>query len=237
MGLVHDLPSESAAWAEVERQHLNQQINQPGFHGRVTFEDLAHHYMQNELSEQADTVDPKARTTIYIYRHILNDYLIPRWGRRTALGIEPLEIEKWLHALRREKGLANPTLDKTRRVMSIVYKHSQRHGLIPRSEEANPLRFVRCKTTSDYEAIILTPEQAFAVLLSLPEPERTLTLLAAGTGLRISECLGLQWLDVDFANQLIHVRRTWVQWSCGSAQDPGLKSPRANAFTPGRVDY
>jgi hypothetical protein len=104
VGLVHDLPSESAAWAEVERQHLSQQINQPGFQGRVTFADLAHHYMQNELSEKADTVDPKAQTTIYIYRHILNDYLIPRWGKRTALGIEPLEIEKWLQALHREKG-------------------------------------------------------------------------------------------------------------------------------------
>jgi hypothetical protein len=80
--------------------------------------------MQNELSEQPDSIDPKARTTIYIYRHILNAYLIRRWGKRTALGIEPLEIEKWLQALRREKGLANPTLDKTRRVMSIVYKHS-----------------------------------------------------------------------------------------------------------------
>jgi integrase len=225
VGLVRDFPSESAAWGEVACQHLNQQINQPGFQGRVTFADLAHHYLQNELSEQADTVDPKARTTIYIYRHILNDYLVPRWGKRTALGIEPLEIEKWLQALRREKGLANPTLDKTRRVMSIVYKHSQRHGLIPRSEESNPLRFVRCKTTSDYEAIILTPEQAFAVLLSLQEPERTLTLLAAGTGLRISECLGLQWQDVDFANQLIHVRRTWVHGQLGSPKTKASKAP------------
>jgi integrase len=109
--------------------------------------------------------------------------------------------------------------------MSIVYKHSQRHGLIPRSEEANPLRFVRCKTTSDYEAIILTPEQAFAVLLSLPEPERTLTLLAAGTGLRISECLGLQWLDVDFANQLIHVRRTWVYGHVGAPKTQASRAP------------
>jgi hypothetical protein len=45
----------------------------------AAFADLAHHYMKNELSEHADTVDPKARTTIYIHRHILNDYLVPRW--------------------------------------------------------------------------------------------------------------------------------------------------------------
>src|ERR1700729_2252692 len=74
------------------------------------------------------------------------------------------------------------------------------------------MRFVRCKTTSEYEAMILTPEQAYAVLLNLQEPERTLTLLAAGTGLRISECLGLQWQDVSFAEAVIQVRRTWT---CG----------------------
>jgi integrase len=52
------------------------------------------------------------------------------------------------------------------------------------------MHFVRCKTTSEYEAMILTPEQAYAIVRNLREPERTLTLLAAGTGLRISECLG-----------------------------------------------
>jgi hypothetical protein len=104
VGLVRDFPSESAAWREVECQGINQQINRAGFRGRTTFADLAHHYMQNELTEQADTVDPKAYTTIYIYRHILNDYLIPRWGKRAALSIEPLEIEKWLQSLRRERG-------------------------------------------------------------------------------------------------------------------------------------
>jgi len=66
-----------------------------------------------------------------------------------------------------------------------------------------------CKTTSGYEAMILTPEQAYAVFRNLRDPERTLTLLAAGTGLRISECLGLQWQDVSFADAMIHVRQIY----------------------------
>lgn len=37
-----------------------------------------------------------------------------------------------------------------------------------------------------------------------------MTLLAATTGLRISECLGLKWADVDFGVQVIQVWRTWT---------------------------
>lgn len=87
------------------------------------------------------------------------------------------------------------------------------------------MRFVRCNTTSGYEAMILTPEQAYAVVQNLQEPERTLTLLAAGTGLRISECLGLQWQDVSFADAMIHVRRTWTCGQIGLPKTKASKGP------------
>jgi len=222
IGLVKDFPNKSAAWAGVERQHLH--INKVNFRGRVTFADLARHYSEHELGEQTESVNPKAHTTIGAYQRVLRNRLLPRWGNRVALSIEPLEIEQWLKALKREEGLENPTLDKMRRLMALVYKHGQRYGLIPRNEESNPMRFVRCKTTSEYEAMILSPEQAFAVMLNLPEPERTLTLLAAGTGLRISECLGLQWQDVSFAEAVIYVRRTWT---CGEVGLPKSKASKA----------
>src|ERR1700736_6020334 len=85
------------------------------------------------------------------------------------------------------------------------------------------MRFVRCKTTSGYEAMILTPEQAYAIVCNLREPEHSLTLLAAGTGLRISECLGLQWHAVNFADGMIHVRRTWT---CGQVGLPKTKASK-----------
>jgi hypothetical protein len=58
--------------------------------------------------------------------------------------------------------------------MSLVYKHGQRYGLISRNQDSNPMRFVRCRTTNGYEAMILIPEQVYAVLLNLQEPERML---------------------------------------------------------------
>ena len=223
IGLVKDFSSESCVWAEVERQHLH--INQVDFRGCVIFADLAHHYAEHELVEPTESIHPKAHTTIRGYERVLRNRLLPQWGNRVALGLEPLEVEEWLKALKRKEGLANPTLDKMRRVMSLVYRHSQRYGLIPRNQESNPMRFVRCKTTSEYEAMILTPEQAYAVLLNLREPERTLTLLATGTGLRISECLGLQWQDVSFAEAVIQVRRTWTCGKVGWPKSKASKGP------------
>ena len=73
--------------------------------------------------------------------------------------------------------------------------------------------------------MILTPEQAYAIVCNLREPERTLTLLAAGTGLRISECLGLQWHDVNFADGMIHVRRTWTCGQVGLPKSKASKGP------------
>ena len=147
VGTVRELPTKTLAWKEVERQQL--QINEPDFRQRITFADLAQHYQQHELSERRSaSVDPKAYTTVAAYKRVLQNRLLPRWGKRIALAIQPLEVEEWLSAVKEEEALENPTLDKMRRVMSLVYKHSQGFGLIPRREECNPLRFVRYKTLS-----------------------------------------------------------------------------------------
>ena len=215
VGTASALPSLSAAWEEVNRLHLHEQINRPEFKGAVTFGHLAQHYIDHELGDQTEAVDPKSHSTIQGYSRNLRRHILPKWGRRVALGIEPLEIEAWLKSLRREECLENPTLDRQRRIMSLVFRSAQRYGLIPRGEQYNPLRFVRCKTTSGYEAKTIAPRQAWEIWSRLPEPESTLTLLAATTGLRISECLGLRWGDVDFGSQVIQVRRTWTGGQVG----------------------
>jgi integrase len=43
---------------------------------------------------------------------------------------------------------------------------------------------------------IVSPEQAFRIMMELEEQYRTLVFLVAVTGLRISEALGLKWGDL-----------------------------------------
>jgi integrase len=225
LGLVTSIgPKEKDAWQEVDRQRLRQIANelQP-FRGKpTTFAQLCQHYIQNELQEdQSEATIEKAFTTAETYRRILNKRVIPRFGKKSPLAIEPLEIERWLRDLKKTESLENPTLDKVRRVMNLVYKHGQRYGLIPRDESANPLNWVRQKTTSSYVPVIMNPRQAFEILLNIPEPRRTLVLTDAATALRVSEILGLMWADLDFECQVIEVKRAYV-WG-------GFKTPKSKA--------
>src|SRR5205823_306314 len=104
-----------------ERQNLN--VNNPDFKAKVSFADLCRHYLQNEVQNPARKQQRKAHTTTEDYNRIVTKRLIPRFGMRDALRIQPLEIESWLDSLQEREELQNPTLDKYRRQMFLVYKH------------------------------------------------------------------------------------------------------------------
>ena len=66
-------------------------------------------------SPQSEATIEKAYTTSETYKRILNKKVIPRFGRKSPLAIEPLEGEKWLREVKKAESLENPTLDKIRR--------------------------------------------------------------------------------------------------------------------------
>jgi integrase len=63
---------------------------------------------------------------------------------------------------------------------------------------------------SDYEAIALTPEQALKVLEQLQQPEYTMVVLVAATGIRASEMLGLRWSDILWERSEMKIKQTFV---------------------------
>ncbi len=235
IGLVGRIgDQEKDAWDEVDRQRLRETVNQfeLPFEGKPrTYGQLCQHYMANELMEdQSEATIEKAFATIETYKRHLVQRIIPRWGRLAPLAIESLEVERWFRELKRGnpkqnvKPLADPTIDKIRRVMHLVYLHGQRCNFLPRQQEGNPMNWVRQRTISNYQALIMTPQQAFEILLNTPEPRRTLVLCDAATALRVSEILGLMWMDLDFDELVMHVRRAYV-W--GRFKEPKSKASKA----------
>jgi integrase len=218
IGTLADFPTESKCWREIDRQRLVEKINEPQADDKLRFRHIAEFYLSS------DAFGKLAPTTQYCYRHIVNDYLVPNWGDQFAVDIKSLAVEKWLRSLE----LAAPTRGKTKYVMMVVFLHAEKHERIPDGLTANLESKIDIESSSNYEAVILTPKQTFTTLNLMGQPESTMTLLVAATGLRFSEVAGLQWQDVDYANECIHVRRTWI----GGKVSEQLKTKQSRSAVP-----
>jgi hypothetical protein len=98
VGCVEEFPTKSAAWTEVERQGLTEKINNLTLRGgKPTFGEIAQHYMDNDPTNP-NVILPKASTTQYCYKHVINRYLIERWGNQAAIEISSMDVERWLQA-------------------------------------------------------------------------------------------------------------------------------------------
>jgi integrase len=200
VGTLAGFPSEKDAWREVDRRHMKPQLDQSTLRsGRLTFADLAASYIETGIGKLAIT-------TQYTVKHLINDYLLPRWGNCYALDIQPLEIEQWLGTIKR----SNPTKDKIRRAMSVIYTRAQKYGLVPRNDSSNPVKWVEQSAKSSYKPVVLDPATAARIFDHLSGCELAVTILVAATGVRISEALGLKWEDIDFQNKQINLRRVFV---------------------------
>jgi integrase len=224
VGTVEELRTEAGAWARI--RHLGFDPNVSVSNGKpITFGELAKDYIRVELSEdQSQAAIPKAHSTVVTYRRYLNRHILSRWEPIWASDMEPLEIQSWLLQLRKS-GLANSTLVKIRNVMLVIFKHGQRCGFLPRTQEANPILFVRQSCASDYEPVVLTLAQCVEILSTLGDMHRVLVLADAATGLRISEILALRWSDVDWENSSIRVTRAYVYGKFGPPKSRASKRP------------
>jgi integrase len=79
---------------------------------------------------------------------------------------------------------------------------SHERGFQPRNPiricDRNPIRLVRQSAKRKAIPVILSANEVQRLISVLGVRERTLVLLAFGTGLRMSELFGLKWHDIDF---------------------------------------
>jgi integrase len=71
---------------------------------------------------------------------------------------------------------------------------------------SSPAMGIRLPEIPHEDRLIATPEQVWALADALPEDLRAVVFLAAGCGLRPSECLGIELDNIDFLRREVHVR-------------------------------
>lgn len=224
IGLVQDFPTKGDAWREADRLGLGNRINSEEYaSGPIKFAALAEFYLKTDYGEDAGR--PKSDNSIPIVEHYVRDYLIARWGKEIAEKIKTIEIQRWLKSLHNDKGLKWTTVAKIRSLMTRVFAV----GFIHEKVTKNPVVAVEISTTSDYEAILITPPQTVALLGLLGKNllHFTLVLTCAATALRASEIVALRWSDIRWDEGRIRISKRWAK-----GKDDKTKTEASDDYVP-----
>ena len=203
VGTVLTLPTEVAALkaAHALRIDANQQTPQTES-GPSTIAELVAHYRLKELA--GDSNGRKAFSTRDGYECYLDNWILPRWQNHKLNQVKPVAVEAWLDSIKRARG----TRAKIRNIMSAVFNHAMRYEWL----DANPIKLVRQSAKRERTPDVLELAELQLLLSNLDVRERTLVLLDAATGLRVSELLALRWEDVNFKTLELSVTRSiWHQ--------------------------
>ena len=187
-------------------------------------------YLRSWLEDQAAArVRPR---TLEGYRGLVRLYLEPALGRiqldrLTSREVQSLQAELLRSGGSKGSGLSPRTVLHAHRVLCNALEGAVRLGLVPR----NVARSVSPPRVTPNEMRSLTWEE-LARFLSLVRNQRhkSIFLMAAQTGLRRSELLGLRWNDVDFEARTLSVRRALVRLSSGECDLSPPKSGRGRSL-------
>ena len=228
LGLAADIgDDETSAWLKVgELGLVEKYINNP-LSGKPTFGEFCAAYVKDGLPFRKKDGRRKTKGTIETYEYHINNHILPRWKDAVAEEMKPLAIRNWLVDLHDGEDYVWETCSKIAGIMSLVFSFVDHNEIC---SIRNPLDKVTIPASEEDqdEVKVLLPEQVIALLERLPYPVKIAVLLVASTGVRISECLGLTWKHVEWANNRIFIHQTFRR---GEMQNR-TKTKASNAPVP-----
>ncbi|WP_263374009.1 tyrosine-type recombinase/integrase [Granulicella aggregans] len=212
VGTVDEYKTKSAAQRAVDGLRLDINSTVTATQANHTVAELIAHYKQVELESGRHT--PRVRQ---VYRHNLDDLILPKWGVYRLKDVTAVAVERWLESL----PYAPATKTKVKGVFGTLFRHGMRYEWAAN----NPIALVRCSSKRVELPAVLAPEEIRAILGELSEPARTVTLLAAITGMRRGELFGLKWEDMDFERRTIRIVRSLVDQIEGQPKTETSRKP------------
>src|SRR5258708_37665411 len=172
----------------------------------VSFGAVIRRYLAEEI--------PARISTAWRYPCWLKNHVEPKWRDYPIEQIKPLLVEDWLKKL----DLAPKSKSHLKNLMRVLFNAAMRWELIP--YQHNPMSLVRVKDSSkrQRQPKALSVEEFRKVLDYIPEPFRTMCIVAMCLGLRVSEILGLRWRDIDWDGLRLAVRQAYVYGKQGDVK-------------------
>lgn len=197
IGNIFDLPTREAA--EKAAEPLIRALCKTSRTGSPLVAELVRRFRDEKMSQRHSTrVACDSR---------LNNHVIPQWGHMEITDVQARPVELWL----KSKELSPKTRVHLRGLLHQLWDFAMFCGDVP--VERNPMELVTSKgaTKRMRQPRSLTVDEFQKFVAELKEPARTIAVVCVCFGLRISECLGLNWSDVDWLGCKLRVERGIVR--------------------------
>ena len=163
--------------------------------GRRTFGDYAADWQRLQVHRPTTA----AQVETHLRRHVL-----PFFGDRAIAVIRPSEVQAWVK--HRSEVLAPATVEVVYRYLAAILLAAVKDRVIAHS----PCVDIRLPKIAPRRVTPLEVDQVEALTATVPSRYRALVVLAAGTGLRQGEALGLTLPRVDFLRRSVRVEQQLV---------------------------
>lgn len=180
--------------SEIVAQINNGTYYQPP---KTTFKEFSEKWLQDYA------ITTIKESTFRAYRSVIQKSINPVLGHYPIVNITPSMIQNYFAGVIRKKGSAK-TANNHLTLLKTMFKHARRWGYV----RVNPAEDIDKAREEHKEMDYLKPEEIRCLLDNADEPWRTLFMTAILTGMRRGELLGLQWGDIDWRANQIHVRRS-----------------------------
>lgn len=194
--------------------------------GPDTFPDVAPRFLAHQ----------KSRLTIKAYEResgIVNDHLIPAFSGAIA-SIRRVDVQRYV--TKRASEASAHSVQKELNVLKHLLRLAIEWEIIPFS----PALTVKAPRVPAGRVRYLQPTELRALVTQSPEWLKPIVVIAASTGMRRSEILGLRWLDVDLLNARVLLPQTKngdgrIVYLNQSALSAFYSVPRSEATATDRV--
>jgi integrase len=170
-----------------------------------TLESYARHWLEHIAPAE------RSQLTVERYSSMLKAHIIPGLGSIQLQALDGKAIDRFYAHCRKEgrrdgHGLSSGTLQNVHRLLSQLLKSAVKAKKLARS----PMEDAQTKPKSKRKKIEVLDEGELATLLGRLKGHWLYmpTLLAAYTGMRRGEVLGLRWRDIDFDKATLQVAQT-----------------------------
>lgn len=167
-------------------------------------------------------IAPKTQTC---YRSVLNKHILPMFGDRNMRAIRPVDLQYFVNGF---AGKSDTQITMVIAILQAIYKSALQDNIVARDPTVTLKRPAASRAA---EKRILSPDERVRVESLFTAHEHGLYLAVMYyTGMRPGEVRGLQWGDIDWDSDLIHVQRDIDDAAHSTAGS--LKTSAADRYIP-----